>query len=206
MNSSDLVRRALAYLGCRTSPDDRLVSLVGECLAEAERLAHFRAVGEVFSRRLSFLQNAPYLQFLEGCAEYALVAMTLGSEAELRVRALMKVDPARAVVLDACASALVEAEGDKWEERFGKNRTFRFCPGYGGSSVSDNAFIFEALRPERIGMQLLPSGMMAPQKSMAGIIGIGKQGTRTCSGCMAAAGCKFFREGGVCYRSEQSSS
>ena len=202
MNSSDLVRRALAYLGCRTSPDGQLVSLVGECLAEAERLAHFRAVGEVFSRRLPFLQNAPYLQFLEGCAEYALVAMTLGSEVELRVRALMKTDPARAVVLDACASALVEAEGDKWEERFGKNRTFRFCPGYGGSSVSDNAFIFGALHPERIGMQLLPSGMMAPQKSMAGVIGIGAKRLKRCGDCMLRAKCTFLKEGTRCFRSE----
>ena len=202
MNSSDLDRRALAYLGCRTSPDGQLVSLVGECLAEAERLAHFRAVGEVFSRRLPFLQNAPYLQFLEGCEEYALVAMTLGSEAELRVRALMKTDPARAVVLDACASALVEAEGDKWEERFGKNRTFRFCPGYGGSSVSDNAFIFEALHPERIGMQLLPSGMMAPQKSMAGVIGLGARREKRCGDCMLRAKCAFLKEGTRCFRSE----
>ena len=202
MSSSDLVRHALAYIGCRTSPDGQLVSLVGECLAEAERLAHFRAVGEVFSRRLAFLQNAPYLQFLEGCAEYALVAMTLGSEAELRVRALMKTDPARAVVLDACASALVEAEGDAWEARFGAERTYRFCPGYGGSDVNDNLAIFAALRPERIGMQLLDSGLMVPQKSMAGIVGIGKRKERRCGDCMLKATCTYIKEGTRCFRSE----
>ena len=108
----------------------------------------------------------------------------------------------RAVVLDACASALVEYEGDLWEERFGKDRTFRFCPGYGGSSIADNAVILEEVNASRIGIELLPSGMMAPQKSMAGIIGLGKRTRKTCKDCLAAAGCQFRKEGGTCYRSE----
>ena len=202
MNSSDLRRTACTYLGCYGEPTAQMLEMVDECLAEAKRLSHFRAVGKEYTQLLPFLDKEPYQSFLAGCTEYALVAMTLGAEAERRVRALMTLDPARAVVLDACASALVEYEGDLWEERFGKDRTFRFCPGYGGTSITDNAFILEVLNASRIGIELLPSGMMAPQKSMAGIIGLGKRTRKTCKDCMAAAGCQFRKEGCTCYRSE----
>ena len=202
MNSSDLRRTACTYLGCYGEPTAQMLEMVDECLAEAKNLSHFRAVGKEYTQLLPFLDKEPYQSFLAGCTEYALVAMTLGAEAERRVRALMTLDPARAVVLDACASALVEYEGDLWEERFGKYRTFRFCPGYGGTSITDNAFILEVLNASRIVIELLPSGMMAPQKSMAGIIGLGKRTRKTCKDCMAAAGCQFRKEGLTCYRSE----
>ncbi len=203
MNSSELRRRALAYLGCVGRAPAATEEMVDDCLEEARSLAHFRAVGREYTRPLPFLEKPPYREFLAGCSGYALVAMTLGSEVERRIRALMTLDAARAVVLDACASALVEAMGDKWEERYGENRTFRFCPGYGGSDVADNRYLFEQLDPARIGMQLLPSGMMAPQKSMAGIVGLGKREKRSCSDCMAAEGCLYRKEGRVCYRSEE---
>ena len=202
MNSSDLRRTACTYLGCYGEPTAQMLEMVDECLAEAKKLSHFRAVGKEYTQLLPFLEKEPYQSFLAGCTGYALVAMTLGAEAERRVRALMTLDPARAVVLDACASALVEYEADLWEERFGKDRTFRFCPGYGGTSITDNAFILEVLNASRIGIELLPSGMMAPQKSMAGIIGLGKRTRKTCKDCMAAAGCQFKKEGLTCYRSE----
>ena len=202
MNFSDLRRTACTYLGCYGEPTAQMLEMVDECLAEAKRLSHFRAVGKENTQLLPFLEKEPYQSFLAGCTGYALVAMTLGAEAERRVRALMTLNPARAVVLDACASALVEYEADLWEERFGTDRTFRFCPGYGGSTIADNAFILEALNASRIGIELLPSGMMAPQKSMAGIIGLGKRTRKTCKDCMAAAGCQFRKEGRTCYRLE----
>ena len=202
MNSSDLRRTACTYLGCRGEVPEELFALVDGCMEEARSLAHFRAVAREYTAPLPFLRQEPYAGFLAGCSGYALVAMTLGAEIDRRIRALSVCDPARAVVLDACASALVEAEGDAWEARFGAERTYRFCPGYGGSDVKDNLAIFAALRPERIGMQLLDSGLMVPQKSMAGIVGIGKRKERRCGDCMLKATCTYIKEGTRCFRSE----
>ena len=197
-----LYRAACSYLGCRTAPSEEMLAMVGGGLEEARRISRFRAVGKVFSEPLPFLRQEPYLSFLAGCTGYALVAMTLGIEIERRIRTLFVTDPVRAVVLDACASALIEQEGDAWEERFGTPRTFRFCPGYGGSSAEDIRPIFEALSPERIGMQIVGAGLMAPQKSMAGIVGIGKEARRTCGACMLRGSCVYLKEGTRCYRSE----
>ncbi len=204
MNSSELRRTALSYLGCRKDVTPQMTALLEEGLSEAQRLSRFRAVAKTFEKPLSFLRQEPYAAFLAGCTGYALVAMTLGAEGERRVRALMTLDPARAVVLDACLSAYIEYEGDRWESCLGENRTYRFCPGYGGSDVSDNRYLFAALEPSRIGMQLLPSGMMAPQKSMVGIVGLGKKAVKSCADCMAAAGCIYRKEGRRCYDSGKS--
>ncbi len=203
MNCSEWRRAACAYLGCRGEPSADLLARVDACLDEAYSLAHFAYIGKTYTALPAWLHKQPYLGFLAGCTGCVLEAMTLGSEVERRVRALMTTDPARAVVLDACASALVELLGDDRErELFGEERTPRFCPGYGGSDVADNAWLFRELSPERIGMQLLPSGMMAPQKSMAGIVGLGKRGQRACGACMLRPTCNFLKEGTRCFRSE----
>lgn len=203
MNFSELKKSALSYLGFYGEPTEEALALTDGAVEEALSLSHFRAAGKVFSSPLPFLQREPYHSFLAGCSQYALVAMTLGQEIERRIRALFVSDPVRAVVLDACASALVEAQGDEWEERFGEARTFRFCPGYGGSDVRDVRCIFEALRPEKtLGMQLLESGLMVPQKSMAGVVGIGKKRARSCGACMLRQTCRFLKEGTRCFRSE----
>lgn len=202
MNFSELKKSACSYLGFYGEPTEEMVARLDDGIAEARSLSHFRAVGKVLTAPLPFLCREPYAAFLAGCDGYALVAMTLGVEIERRIRALFVTDPSRAVVLDACASALIEAEGDAWEERFGQARTYRFCPGYGGSDVGDVREIFEVLAPEKIGMQLLPSGLMVPQKSMAGVIGLGKRRARTCGACMLRETCKFLKEGTRCFRSE----
>ena len=111
----------------------------------------------------------------------------------------MRTDAARAVVLDACASALVEYEGDGWEERFGEIRTYRFCPGYGGSDISDVRYILEAVRGDRIGITMQQSGLMLPQKTMAGFVGIGKTAHKSCVGCILSEHCAYRKEGRVCY-------
>ena len=202
MNFSELEKAACTYLGFYGEPTREMLAMIGEGLEEARACAHFRAEGKVFSQPLPFLAREPYSSFLAGCGAYALVAMTLGAEIDRRIRTLFVRDPARAVVLDACASALIEAEGDAWEERFGEARTYRFCPGYGGSDVQDVKEIFAALRPEKLGMQLLGSGLMVPQKSMAGVIGIGAKRLKRCGDCMLRANCAFLKEGTRCFRSE----
>ena len=110
MNSSELRKAACSYLGFYGEPTEEMIALVDSGMEEARALAHFRAVGKVYSAPLAFLEKEPYASFLAGCSSYALVAMTLGSEVERRIRALFLSDPVRGVVLDACASALVEAD------------------------------------------------------------------------------------------------
>lgn len=103
------------------------------------------------------------------------------------------------VVADACASALLETLADEAEEALEKERTYRFCPGYGGSDISDVKYILEAVRGERIGITVQQSGLMLPQKTMAGFVGIGKTAQKSCAGCILGEHCAYRKEGRVCY-------
>ena len=55
MNSSELKKAALSYLGFYGEPTKEALALVDEGLGEARALAHFRAVGKEYSAPLPFL-------------------------------------------------------------------------------------------------------------------------------------------------------
>lgn len=206
MNFSDLAARTNRYLGARGEVPPACGELVEACLAEARAVQRFRYVSRIFDETPAFLRKSPYAEYFAGCPRVALCAMTLGAEIDLRIRRLMRSDPARAVVLDAAASALLEAMSDEYEERFGAARTDRFCPGYGGSPSEDVREIFALLRPEKeTGIALLPSGLMVPQKSMAGIVGIGRKAERRCGDCAAKEHCTWKEEGTTCFAPEKRS-
>lgn len=203
MNYSKVKTAACTYLGFRRALDKNSLALLGDCFEELLRIHRFRHIEKFFEKPLDFLQKRPYTDFLAGTSGYFLCAMTLGTEVERRMNRLMQTDMARAVVFDACASALFEELSDEYEQRLGEKVTYRFCPGYGGSSVEDLKPLFAALKPEKIGMQLLPSGLMAPQKSMAGVVGIGKAREKDCGDCILLEQCQFRKEGGRCYGTEK---
>ena len=102
-------------------------------------------------------------------------------------------------VADACASALLEAYADDAEDELGDERTYRFCPGYGGSDVEDIQYILESVKAEKIGITRTESGLMLPQKSMAGIVGLGKKTQKSCGECILKEHCAYRKEGRVCF-------
>ena len=202
MNSSDLKAQIYSYLGFRgvgesKETDDMIVS----CLSELEMIAQFNYLYRHFEEIPAFLSHPGYRELLEGTTGVILSVMTLGAEVDKRITRLFRADMGRAVVLDACASAYLEAKSDEFEKGIGENLTYRFCPGYSGTSTADLREIFALLRPERIGVTLNESNFMLPSKSMAGVIGVGKKSNKTCDGCVLLPHCKYREAGTRCYSS-----
>lgn len=209
MNSSELKAQIYAYLGFHgVARDGETEELITQCLAELDGLHRFRYLYEIFGDFPAFVQKEPYRSYLFGCTGVILSVMTLGAEVDRRIKYLGRTELARSLVMDACASALLEKLSDDYEgalgNSLGKPLTYRFCPGYGGSDVSDIRFIFEALKPEKIGIALLESNFMLPSKSMAGVIGVGKNTTKSCGDCFALPHCEYRREGRRCFCSTSS--
>ena len=200
VNYSDLREPILTYLGFHGGmADGETEARIREILPRVEKAARFRRSEGRFTALPLFLQKEPYLSFLSGCSSVVLEAVTLGGEADLLILRLSKEDMAAGVIADACASALLEALSDEAEEVLGEGRTYRFCPGYGGSDIADVKYILDAVRADRIGICLQKSGLMLPQKSMAGFVGLGKKAQKTCAGCILQEHCTYRREGRVCY-------
>lgn len=127
---------------------------------------------------------------LRGCRKAILFAATTGMELEqLRRREAVRFLPG-AVVLDAVATAAVEALCDRFcadraAELEGELLRPRFSPGYGDLPLQLQQPLLQCLDSHRkIGLALSETMLMLPQKSVTAIVGIGTEG------CTAAKGCE----------------
>lgn len=204
MNFFEIRDRAYTYLGYGgVTASEETDAAIRSCLAELEKIVHFRYLHKIFVAPPDFLLKEPYLAFLHGCEGVILCATTLGAEADRRIKTLARVDMASAVVWNAVAAAVLEQLADAHEKTLGDTLTYRFCPGYGGSSVHDLPALFDLLHPEKIGITLTDSLYMLPEKSMAGILGIGKRARKSCKDCLVSTHCVYKKEGKTCYGSEK---
>lgn len=73
------------------------------------------------------------------------------------------------------AEAAVEALARRLKKQVhpGEALTLRYSPGYCGLSLSQQRVIFQHVEAGKIGVELLPTLIMKPVKSVSGIIGIG---------------------------------
>ena len=143
---------------------------------------------------------------LAECGTAVVMLCTLGAEFEAMQRTEEARDMAKAVVLDACGSAWVEAGCDAAEEeiaaRFpGRYRTDRFSPGYGDLPLESQGWILRALDAgRRLGVTENASHLLIPAKSVTAIIGLSDkpQGAkiRGCGYCALREGCAY-RERGI---------
>lgn len=201
VNFSDIRAQAYTYLGLHGIQEDGDTdALIQECLAKLQEMQHFRYLHKIFTDVPAFLQKPPYTEFLGGCSGVILCATSLGGEVDDYIRYLSRTDMAKSVVAGAAASALIEYLADEHEKTLGENLTYRFCPGYGGSSVEDLKPLFALLQPEKIGITLSANCFMLPEKSMAGIIGIGKRVRKSCENCCMLPHCALRKDGQRCYK------
>ena len=128
----------------------------------------FREAGEILPGKLA-------VNMLQECETAVLMVCTLGAEFDAMQRAWSARDMARAVVLDACGSALVEAGCDAAEEelagRFpGMYRTDRFSSGYGDIPLETQDWILRAVDAgRRLGVTVTASCLMIPSKSVTAV-------------------------------------
>ena len=144
-------------------------------------------------------------KMLRSCDAAVLLCCTLGMEFERRLRALERRDMGKAVILDACGSAWVEAGCDAAEreiaERFsGRFLTDRFSPGYGDLPLSLQRSVLDARR--RLGIHLSESFLMTPSKSVTAVIGLSDTPqparVRGCGYCAMKENCDYRKGGTTC--------
>jgi hypothetical protein len=172
MNFSRIKNRALSYLKIKPSEaPSELCAKVDESLDMLCGIERFRCLYQEFDGVPDILQKEPYLSFLKDSCGCFISAYTLGSEVDRKIALLARTDASLMVVLDAVASSYLEERADEFEASLKDNLTYRFCPGYASGTLEDLDGFFRLLHCDKIGMCLLESGIMLPQKSMIGIIG-----------------------------------
>ncbi|MBQ6361781.1 MAG: Vitamin B12 dependent methionine synthase activation subunit [Lachnospiraceae bacterium] len=203
--------RYLGYKGDR--PDENVMRLIFACSEEINEIADYRACRERVPLAETeegillqdvLLPGKAIKRNLDGCRESLAFAATVGPAVDRRIAMLKYREPAKALIMDAAASAAVEAFcdeiNDAWEKDAlaeGKFLRPRFSPGYGDLPISVQKDLLRLLDAAHLaGITLTDSMMMIPRKSVSAVIGIADECTqREKSGCAACGkrDCTFRR-------------
>ena len=213
------IREALRYLGAGDGPPEELrrdMAAVADGLARAVRPRYVYRVfplsrapeGVVLEGGGVTLPGETARRMLEQCGEAVLLLCTLGAGFEALLRAQQARDMARAVMLDACGSAWVEAGCDEAEReiraRFpGRYLTDRFSPGYGDLPLSLQPALCAALDGwRRLGVQVSGNFWMNPTKTVSAVVGLSDRPQaariRGCGFCAMAETCALRKGGKTC--------
>lgn len=116
------------------------------------------------------------------CKEIFLFAATIGAEYDRLLRRTRLTSMAKATILQAVGAAAVESLCDKLNDDLRKDAETggykahpRYSPGYGDYALENQKGIFAVLQPSRyIGLSLMDTLIMAPEKSVTAVIGLEK--------------------------------
>lgn len=187
--------------------------LLEECMGQIREAAtprHVRlALPVSFRKEGVFLENAALLlpgkdiaRLLDGCTQAVLMAATLGTAADSLILRSQSTDLTRSLVLDACATQLIEQYCDEIEQQIcgeaqqsGLTATPRFSPGYGDLPLGLQPALLSILDAGRkIGLTCTESLIMLPRKSVTALIGLGphlQKGPGGCTRCAQSDTCNF---------------
>lgn len=185
-------KEAIRYLGYgNAAVDEKTLLMIQEAFEELKRISEPKSVYRIFklSSKNDELQicnlkikSISLQKNLKGCEQVVLFGTTLGMAVDRQIRTYEIKDMARAVVMQACAAAVLEEYCDEMQEQIAqelaKDNLYlrpRFSPGYGDFSILHQREILDLLdTPKRIGLTMTEGYMLTPTKSVTALIGVSK--------------------------------
>ena len=163
-----LMCRAFAALDSGVQP--RVVSVEVDCTVQEEQT--ILSGHAMRSRNLA--------QLMKDSKRALVYVATLGVQADSLIARAQVTDMAYALVMQACAAAMVEETADemlhKAEESLrpqGLHLTPSYAPGYGDLSIDENEALLRLTQaPKKIGVTRTAAGILAPTKSIAAMCGV----------------------------------
>lgn len=154
------------------------------------------------------LTGTTALRMLAHSQQAVLLACTLGAQFDTLLRTQQARDMSRAVMLDACGSAWVEAGCDAAEQELHARfpdlyLTDRFSPGYGDLPLTLQPGVCAALDAQRrLGVTVTKSLLLNPAKTVTAVIGLADTPQmariRGCAYCALQQTCALRKGGTNC--------
>ncbi len=200
-----LKKEAVRYLGYgRHAVDEQTSALIDRSFFDLRSVVNRKSIYRFFdlewidSEHICF-SNVDVIskslgRNLRGCDKIILFGATLGIGVDRMIRRKSLTDMADAVVLQACAAALLEEYCDECQEKLAKEMEKegyylrpRFSPGYGDFAIEHQKDVMRVLDcAKTIGLTMTESYMMSPTKSVTAVIGAGTSNIRChAKGCEA---------------------
>jgi hypothetical protein len=146
------------------------------------------------------ISHSAYQTYLAGSSKLLLIAATLGVQADKLLLYYNKIDVSYMLLLDATMNAYLEELMDDYCQKVFPYDNYRFAPGYQGTDVAiikDIARHLDATK--KIGINILESNLIVPQKSMINIVGDCKK-KASCKNCLINGNCSFIERKQLCYK------
>ena len=125
------------------------------------------------------LQSRDLGRNLAGCSQVALLAATIGPQVDALIRRHSSLDPVYASILQATGAMFIEelvdvtnSEIKKIAAAQGLKTRPRYSPGYGDVPLQVQKDFFRLLPCTRIGLTLMDTLIMAPEKSVTAFVGL----------------------------------
>lgn len=185
-------KEAVRYLGYgRHAIDERTLELIQDSFRELDQVADARFVYRIFEiieqneNELTIgnlkIQSKNLAKNLKGCKQVIIFGATLGTGVDLMMKRYSVSDMTKAVVLQACAAAVLEEYCDTIQKEIAKELDAglylrpRFSPGYGDFSILHQKELLQMLEaPKKIGLTLTEGYMLTPTKSVTALLGMSK--------------------------------
>ena len=213
-----LLKEAARFLGIKNNIPPQLEERINELYNILTETATPRSVWRIFQIEagevsVTFddafsIQGKDLAQILRGCQRAVLLAATLGSSVDKLIGRLQATAMDDAVILNACATAEIEALCRRAEgeilRAIGKDSflTMRYSPGYGDVPLAESEKIITALCAQKqVGLTLTRTNILVPLKSVTAVIGINKDKREEggeCPGCGLQDSCPFRKRGESC--------
>ncbi len=192
-NKKELFR----YLGIRRvdTPDFQTDFMADKAIKDLSRNIMPRVVYDFFDLAVkedvcSFYRNSQFCfevrskdlsRNLRDCTQAVLFAATIGPMVDTFIRRAQAADPAEASVLQAAGAMFAESLVDLFngeisaeQSKKGGSTKPRFSPGFGDVNLEVQKDFFRFLDCRKIGLTLMDTLIMAPEKSVTAFIGIQK--------------------------------
>ena len=174
---------ALAFLGhAGQTLDDSMTERLERAAQLCENELRPRGTWCVLptNQALALLPGRDIARHVEGCTEVVLMAVTLGAESEQMLRRERALSPTDGLLVDACASSLVEQAANGLnavvrEQAAARDMavTSRFSPGYGDLPLScQPAFLNACGAGKTLGLHVTSANLLVPTKSITAVIGL----------------------------------
>ena len=198
------------YLGNKnTELDQNTKALFDECEKELLDVLNIRYIYKTFDLNgCDLLQGEDIKEHLKNCSQAVVMCATLGAKVNNLIRKYEVMDMAKAVVIDAMASCVIEEVMDKIEVELaglnlGYNLTWRFSPGYGDYPIALQEKYLQLLdAPRKIGLCTTDTYLLTPTKSVTAIVGLSKDEIqskrRGCATCNLVQSCEYRKAGKRC--------
>ncbi len=113
---------------------------------------------------------------LEGCQKVIMFAATIGAQVDAVIRSTQKIDAAKSGMLQATGAMFIESFVDIFNKMVStqniRGTKPRFSPGFGDAPLELQKNFFALLPCSKIGLTLMDTLIMAPEKSVTAFIGI----------------------------------